>query len=299
MKSWTFAFAAAALAGSAAAAQGDLSVSGRIDWSFGTGAVDETYGTFLQGSIYESPAAGGTFGFAFEGGLGMQVSATSGAETFTDSPRGENPEFIESQTVNLRVNYDLGQVVAGVFAGQGTSAYLQPQFPYFYYHYVSQWYGVEAARDFGNWQIAGQVGLSSAREEDTGDFVYRDQAMGGVEIRYFLDEDFMLAAGFDVANGIVDAYINNIFTDVPMVARSWSVSGAARLGGSDFFLTAEYRKDELDAGASARMYQSRFSLGVTLLLGGSSLRDSYGATPMIDNSAVPLVPLLEAMEDYL
>ncbi len=284
MRSFTLAFAVAA-AGSAAAAQGTTSAGGRISWDFGSLYLYDYDPLEIElfGNSTVATGLSGSFGFSTETGFGMQLDLSGARAVFTDISGG----FTESRGASLRVNYDFGAVVAGGFVGTGESTTLASQG--INTTFLAQWYGVEAAGTFGDWQIVGQAGRSSSTSALFGSTAYANQPMGALELRYFLGDDTMFSAGA--------AYAAGRFGSDPLQVRSLKVAVTTRLFETDLFATAQYRQDSYRSDAPMQLSESRAFLGLTLLFGGASLRETYtGITPMLDNTLARQIPAYYRME---
>lgn len=182
-------------------------------------------------------------------------------------------------------NFGLAGMTVGAFVGGGLASHI----------YDGDeggdtfWYGVDVAKAFGNVALAAQIGLASANfEHDPLDS--SNMLFGGIEARYFVSDRFMITADLQMGTGTIHS--------ATLVQTQYGIEGMMKLGQSNFYGTAGYRGSFMNGDGNTdpgddegQGGESQFSVGVTMLFGGS-LRDIYsGSTPMMTNEMRTLVTI--------
>lgn len=194
--------------------------------------------------------------------------------------------YYESYGGTVHVNFDLSGTRIGVFGGLGAEE-----------NYndgdggTGYWYGVEAAREFGNIALAAQIGMASS-DNNHDSLDYNDEIFGQVQARYFVNDRMMVTGNVGYGAGIIHGD--------PMDFMLYGVEGAMQLGQSNFYARAGYEGlwASEDHGADDVTNESRFYAGLSFVFGGGSLRDTYtGSTPMINGSINNLVAVYTSTLD--
>ena len=271
----TFLMASAATAGA---------IGGNFELTYGAGGVYNESGEDYHGSFFDTYAAKGSVGASTNSGLGWQVDLEYQSTNFTDTVRA----LTESYGGTLHGNYDIAGFKLGGFAGYGYGAFTTHSGSG-----TSYWYGLEAAKTFGNFALTAQVGLASS-DSTHNPIDYNDELFGGIQARYFLlDDRAMITASYENGNGIIHGDTMN--------AGVLDLSGTLRLGQSNFYGTLGYQNTRINAdfgsNSEGQGTEERFYLGVSMLFGGS-LRDVYaGSTPMMGNELQSLSNALTDLYD--
>ncbi len=185
-------------------------------------------------------------------------------------------------------NFELGGITIGAFVGGGVGNNIDDTDAG-----AMIWYGAEAAKSFGKFTLAAQVGLASS-DNDHSALSSSDMLFGGVEARYFVNDRFMVSANVQAGTGVIHGDT--------LLQTQYGVEGMMRLGQSNFYGTAAYRGSYMNAnyngGTEGEGGESAFMLGVTMLIGGGSLQDVFGnSTPMMTNELRTLVTVNTATYD--
>ncbi|NOR61947.1 MAG: hypothetical protein GQ535_05555 [Rhodobacteraceae bacterium] len=272
----TSAFAAPALAGSldevlpmeaAIVAPAASTFGGFVTGYYGGASVADDGCCDYDDPTYSYYGIEASLGGGLGGGrLGWQLDANY--ELGSDSA-----DYYRAYGGTAHINFDLSGYKVGAFAGAG-------------YQYnengndggPGHWYGIEAARGFGNVAVAAQLGFASS-DNDHDSLDYNNEFFGQVRAHYFLNDNIMITGNLGYGAGIIHSE--------PMDFAMYGVEGTMRLGQSNFYANAGYEGlwASEDNGTEDVTNESRFYVGVSMLFGGGSLRDIHtNSTPMIDNS---------------
>lgn len=214
----------------------------------------------------------GSIGSSGNGGFGWQLDAHTESATHTN-----DVTFYNTSGATAHANYDLGGFTVGAFAGAGVGDNIDNT-----YSSNMHWYGLEVARSFGDITLAAQAGLASG-DNNHDSLNFSDKMFGGVQARYFMNDNTMFTAKLGASIGIIHGDT--------LLQTNVDIEGMMRLGGSNFYGTAAYRSAYMDAdydgGSQGQGGEQGFEIGLTMLFGGGSLRDIYaGSTPMINNTTL-------------
>lgn len=259
-------------------------IGGNIELTYGAGGVYNESDEDYHGNFFDTYAAKGSVGATTNSGIGWQVDLEYQTTNFTDISR----ELTESYGGTLHGNYAIAGFKLGGFAGYGYGAFTTHSGSG-----VNYWYGLEAAKTFGDFAVTAQIGLSS-NDSPHDALDYTDKLFGGIQARYFLlDDRAMITASYENGNGIIHGDTMNVGV--------LDLSGTLRLGQSNFYGTLGYQNTRIDANfgtnGEGEGTEERFYLGVSMLFGGS-LRDVYaGSTPMMGNELQSLTSALVDLYD--
>lgn len=256
-----------------AASQGLADMAGAITVNYGdmAGNAEGNYGPDDAFTYY---GIEGSVGSAGNGGFGWQLDAhTESASTTNDV------SFYSTYGATAHANFDLGGTTVGAFAGAGVGDNIDNG------HTSSMsWYGLEAAKSFGDVTLAAQVGLASGVNDHSGNSLdFSDMMFSGIQARYFMNDNTMFTAKYATSTGTIHSST--------LLQTNFDIEGMMRLGGSSFYGTAAYRtaymNGDYDGGSEGQGGEQGFEIGLTMLFGGGSLRDTYaGSTPMINNTTL-------------
>lgn len=279
MKLYTATAIAALMAGAATAGP----IGGNIELTYGAGGIYNESGGDYHGDFFDTLAARGSVGSSTPGGFGWQFDLEYQRTDFTDIVR----ELTESYGGTIHGNYDLSGYKLGAFAGYGVGDFTTHTDVS-----TNYWYGLEAAKTFGDFAVTAQIGLASSDNTHNATD-YNDELFGGVEARYFLGDKAMFTASYANGNGIIHGDTMNVAV--------LDLSGTMQLGQSNFYGTAGYQNTRINAdfgsNSEGQGTEERFYLGVSMLFGGS-LREVYaGATPMMGNELQSLTGALTGLYD--
>ncbi len=221
----------------------------------------------------------GSVGKAGNGGFGWQLDADYSSTSYATT------DYYNKYGITAHGNFGLGGMTVGAFVGGGVGSHI----------YDGDtggdtfWYGVDAAKSFGNFALAAQLGFASADFEhnplDSSGMLF-----GGVEARYFINDRIMITADLQMGTGTIHS--------ATLTQTQYGIEGMMQLGQSNFYGTAGYRGSFMNADGNTdpgdddgKGGESQFSVGVTMLFGGL-MRDVYaGSTPMMTNELRTLVTI--------
>ncbi len=285
----TSAFAAPALAGSfddvspvstAVMAPAASTFGGYVTGYYGGASVADENCCDYDDPTYSYYGIEASLGGGIGGGrLGWQIDANY--ELGSDSA-----DYYRAYGGTAHINFDLAGYKVGAFAGAG-------------YQYnengsdggPGNWYGIEAARTFGNIALAAQLGFASS-DSDHNALDYNNELFGQVRANYFLNDNFMITGSLGHGLGIIHSD--------PLALTVYGLEGTMRLGQSNFYANAGYEglHASEDNGNDDVSNESRFYAGISMVFGGGSLRNTFtNSTPMIDNSFNNLVAVYTSTLD--
>ena len=248
-------------------------IGGSVELTYGNGQLfNEVNSQYQYFDYFETYAIKGAFGAGTEGGFGWQVDVdyqeTDGFRVF---PTATLVDFLsKSYGATLHGNYDLAGFKLGAFAGFGGAAARSLS-----QEYSVSWYGLEAAKTFGNIAVSAHIGLTNSNTTG-GIYPLTDELFSGIEARYFLGDGAMITGSYSNFN--TSAFGN------PMTVNVLELSGTQRLGQSNFYGTLGYQNYRTEEPINPSYgTEERYFVGISMLFGGS-LRDIYaGSTPMMSN----------------
>lgn len=187
-------------------------------------------------------------------------------------------EYFDTMSGTAHANFGLAGMQAGVFAGYGYGDNIDNTDRADMY-----WYGVEAAKIIGDFALSAQAGLASS-DNDHSSLNFEDRVFGAVQARYFMGDNIMVTGDYNFSVG-------NIHGD-DILQTQFGVEGMMQLGQSNFYGLASYRHAHMNAdfngGSEGQGAENTFGIGVTMLFGGGTLRDTFGgSTPMINPTYLP------------
>ena len=267
-------FAATLAAASVGQAQnwgGNISAT----YGFGSVSADASTGTIDGG--YSGYGVNGSVGFALGGNFGVQLDA--GYESGSTS----SDDYYDASAFTVHATLPVGGLTVGGFYGFGTGNH-----PYDSDYGDVAWYGLEAARDFGQGSLAAQIGLMDNVSSHSS-LDYSGAFFANVEYRHFIHDNFMLRGNAGFGNFVTHGD--------PGTGILLAVDATYGLG-SNFYLTAGIRDFIVTNEGEGSYNDLSAQVGITLAFGGNgSLRDSMAATPMIATMLPSLVAVASSAVD--
>ena len=249
---------------------------------YGISSGENGEGSYNGDETFPFYGVTGSIGKAGNGGFGWQLDANYAAANLS------NGSYYANYSGTVHGNFGLGGMTAGAFVGGGVGNNIEESDAGSMY-----WYGLEAAKAFGNIALSAQVGLASS-DNDHSSLNSSDMLFGGVEARYFVSDRFMITANLQAGTGIIHGDT--------LLQTQYGIEGMMQLGQSNFYGSLGYRGSYMNAdingGSEGQGGENAVMLGVTMLFGGGSLRDIYaGSTPMMTNELRTLVTVNTATYD--
>lgn len=245
--------------------------------------VDVTGNDEYHGTDFERIGVEGLVGRAGNGGFGWQLDGQYETASFTDTLGPVAERFADTYAVTAHGYFDLAGFSVGGFAGAGQGEYTSHNI-----NASAYWYGLDAAKSFGDFAVSGQLGLATI-DSEIPQLGSENQLFAAVEAHYFIGENLMIGANAGIGHGAV--YDNN-FT-----YTEWGVDATMRLGQSNFYATAGCFGSSVNLESYGTGLEQNFFAGVSILFGGG-LREVYaGSTPMVGQSMIPYIAILSGVNN--
>ena len=248
------------------------SIGGAVTGFFGSGTVGASPGrdndndeSFSTTGIY------GVLGGRLANGLGFQIDLGQESGDYPNDP------FFGQSGGALHLNYALGQTIVGLVAGSGSADGVYDS------DYADvTWYGLEAARGFGDLHVAGMIGQTSSTNSH-GPLDYDNYGMFAVEGRYFVNDDLMIRGSYENATA-------RIHSD-DLTTRKLSLDATVGLGNPLVYAFGGVTYMDLEAGGEGHSDELVAMLGLTIRFGGGgTLRDTF-------TRDVPMISRMNALDN--
>ncbi len=267
--------AALALCASAATAQ---NFGGWATLSFGQDVynnaddpTDSDYDNATATVIGFSGSVGGSFG-----AFGMQLDANTESSGDTDEPG------YAASTYTLHANYRMANYAFGIFGGKATNNENTDSDDG-----EVEFYGIEAAAEFGDFHVAGQFGQAS-HENSHSSLDYNNYGFAIVEGHYYLQNGMTVFGNIGYGGGQVHGDNMNL-TQV-------EIGLTTPLGSTGVLGSASIRHANV-SGDDGSINQTRFMLGLTIPFGGAIRDVRRDSTPMINSNLPATVAVFTEVTD--